>query len=171
LEEVLELAQPGQRHLINRHRGLSQNLHSTFCRIVKRAGVSPWTKAFQNLRATRETGFAAEYPLHVVCAWIGNSERVANKHCLQVTDDYYKRAAQNPAQPGAARDGQEVTSSGTASLKSADLLLQSVGVNCCQAGPAVHGEPHRHSKSIGRGKMSTGQQTLILVNWYRQGRQ
>ena len=33
------------------------------------------------------------YPSHVVCAWIGNSEAVARKHYLQVTDEHFQRAA------------------------------------------------------------------------------
>lgn len=47
-------------------------------------------------------------PLHVVCARIGNSRRVAQEHGLQVTDDHFRaasrgiEAAQNPAQRPAA---------------------------------------------------------------------
>jgi hypothetical protein len=46
---------------------------------------------------------AESYPLHVVTAWIGNSELVAAKHYLQLTDDHFTRAtsddtAQNAAQ-------------------------------------------------------------------------
>jgi len=37
-------------------------------------------------------------PLHVVCAWIGNSQPVAMKHYLQVTDDHFRQAVQNPVQ-------------------------------------------------------------------------
>lgn len=33
------------------------------------------------------------YPIHVVCAWIGNTERIAGKNYLQVTDDYFERPA------------------------------------------------------------------------------
>jgi hypothetical protein len=36
---------------------------------------------------------AQSYPLHVVCAWIGNTERIAAKHYLQVTEDYFTLAA------------------------------------------------------------------------------
>ena len=43
--------------------------------------------------------------MHVVCAWIGNSEPVAAKHYLQLTDEHFEKgirggheAAQNPAQ-------------------------------------------------------------------------
>ena len=30
---------------------------------------------------------------HVVCAWIGNSQKVAAKHYLQVTDDHFEKAS------------------------------------------------------------------------------
>ena len=41
---------------------------------------------------------AADYPLHVVCEWIGNSAAIASQHYLTVTDEDYLRAAQNAAQ-------------------------------------------------------------------------
>ena len=36
--------------------------------------------------------------MHVVCAWIGNSQPVAAKHYLQVTEEHFASGAQNPAQ-------------------------------------------------------------------------
>jgi hypothetical protein len=57
---------------------------------------------FQNLRAARETELAETFPLHVVCAWLGNSRPVAMKHYLQVTDEYSRKAVQNPVQQSAA---------------------------------------------------------------------
>ena len=58
--------------------------------------VRAWPKLFQNLRSTRETELAEQYPIHVICAWIGNSPAVAAKHYLQVTEDHFKKAVQNP---------------------------------------------------------------------------
>ena len=37
----------------------------------------------------------------MVCAWLGNSQRVAAKHYLQVTDADYERAAEGGAKSGA----------------------------------------------------------------------
>jgi len=81
--------------VITRYRDATQNLRTTFRKIVIRAGLQPWPKLLQNLRSTRETELAAEdgYPLHLVCAWQGNSEAVAAKHYLQVRDEDYRRAA------------------------------------------------------------------------------
>ena len=33
---------------------------------IKRAGLTPWPKLFQNLRSTRETELAETFPLHVM---------------------------------------------------------------------------------------------------------
>lgn len=66
-------------------------------RIIHKAGLKPWPRLFQNLRSTRETELTESFPLHVVTAWIGNSQLVARKHYLQVTDEHFARAAQNAA--------------------------------------------------------------------------
>ena len=50
-------------------------------------------QAFPELRSTRETELAEQFPIHVVCAWLGNSQAVAKKHYLQVTDEHFKQAA------------------------------------------------------------------------------
>jgi len=98
LEEAWELAEPGTEYIITRYRDRNANLRTQLLRIIKRAGVKPWPKLFNNLRSTRETKLAEEYPLHVVCAWIGNSQPVAAKHYLQVTDEHFTKAVQNPVQ-------------------------------------------------------------------------
>src|SRR5215510_12208301 len=92
LEDAFEQAEPGTVYLINRYRDVNVNLRTQLMRIIRRAGVTPWPKLFQNLRASRETELAAEYPLHVVCAWIGNSALIAQKHYLQVTESDFERA-------------------------------------------------------------------------------
>lgn len=48
------------------------NLRTQLLRIIRRAGWNPWPKLFQNLRSTRQTELADEYPIQVVTAWIGN---------------------------------------------------------------------------------------------------
>jgi len=101
LEAAFELAAPGAVHLVNRLRDGNKNLRTRFTRIIRRGAAAPWPKLFQNLRASRETELAAEYPLHVVCAWIGNSALVAQKHYLQVTDADFERAASRGAGGGA----------------------------------------------------------------------
>jgi integrase len=80
-------------YVISRYRGAGVNLRTQLERIIAKAKLKPWPKLFQNLRATRQTELASEYPEHVVCRWIGNSQAVAKKHYLQVTDADFERAA------------------------------------------------------------------------------
>lgn len=68
------------------------NLRTTFEKIVRRAGLEPWPRLFHNLRSTRQTELAEDFPSHVCCAWLGNSEDVARQHYLQVTDEHFKAA-------------------------------------------------------------------------------
>jgi hypothetical protein len=85
-----------------------------FERIIRTAGLAPWPTLFQNLRATCETELAEKFPSHVVCEWIGHSQTVAAKYCLQVTDDHFASAVaatepvHYPMQPGADTTGQQM---------------------------------------------------------------
>jgi integrase len=106
LEAAFDRAEPGTVHVITICRSGEKNFRTRMERIIERAGLTPWPKLFQNLRSTRETELAESFPLHVVTAWIGNSQPVALKHYLQVTDDHFDRAVagapseavQNPVQ-------------------------------------------------------------------------
>ncbi len=62
-------------------------------RILKRAGLTPWPKLFQNMRASRETELLDEFPIKDVCSWIGNSQAVAMKHYAMRRQDSFMRAA------------------------------------------------------------------------------
>lgn len=114
LEDAHELAPDGAEFVIGRYRDGNQNLRTQLERIIRRAGLKPWPKLFQNLRSSRQTELERKHPSHVVCAWIGNSLRVAAKHYLQVTDADFERATQKAAQypPFSVRmepDGKEQT--------------------------------------------------------------
>lgn len=61
---------------------------------IRRAGLTAWPKLWINLRSSRETDLADRFPLHAVVKWIGNSEAIAGRHCLQVTDEHFEAAAQ-----------------------------------------------------------------------------
>lgn len=90
--EAHDLALVGAQYVLGKHR-TAENLRTQFQRIIKRAGVEPWPKLFQNLRASRQTELAQHYPLHLVNSWIGNSAAVAMEHYLQVRDEDFTRAA------------------------------------------------------------------------------
>lgn len=127
LEEVFEQAEAGTTFVITRYRSAKQNLRTTFAKIIRRAGLTPWPKLFQNLRSTRETELAESYPLHVVCAWIGNSQAVAKKHYLQVTDDHFAKAAQIPTQHP-AEDASKPLSENKEALA---IPEECEGLQCC----------------------------------------
>lgn len=102
VEAVWEQAEPGAQYVITRYRQTNANLGTQLRRIVKRAGLTPWPKLFHNLRATRETELAEQFPLHVVCRWIGNSQTIAHRHYLQVTDAHFEAASGNATVPKGA---------------------------------------------------------------------
>jgi integrase len=84
----------------------SSNPATNMKKIIRRAGLTPWPKLFQNLRSTRETELVQEgHPLHVVCDWIGNSALIAKRHYLQVTDADFAKAAGEKAQRKAQLSG------------------------------------------------------------------
>jgi hypothetical protein len=68
------------------------NPHTHFVRIIRKAGLNPWPKVWQNLRSTRETELLKDFPIDVVCGWIGNTEIIARRHYLQITDADFDRA-------------------------------------------------------------------------------
>lgn len=100
LRDAFDAAPEGAKHVIARHRG--ENLRTTAFKIIKRAGLEPWGKLFQNLRSSCETDLTARFPLHVACAWVGNTEAVARKHYLQVTDQHFEQAIGGGAAKSAA---------------------------------------------------------------------
>jgi hypothetical protein len=109
LEDAWDRAKPGQTYVITRWRDTEKNLRTGLNRILRRAGVKPWPRLYQNLRASRETELAESFPIHVVAEWLGNSPKTALAHYTQVTEEHYQRAAksgavevQKPVQQGAA---------------------------------------------------------------------
>ena len=116
LEELWHTAPPGKMHVVSRYRDGGVNLRTQFLRILDRAGVPPWPKLFQNMRASRLTELLAKHPAHTVAKWMGHSIRVALRHYAQTTDADFERAlqdtgeaAQNPAQysHGTGRTGRQ----------------------------------------------------------------
>jgi len=111
LREAWEAAPEGAEMVVGRYRS-NQNLGTVLKKIVARAGLEVWPKPFQNLRSTRETELARDYPIHVVCSWIGNTNRVAMEHYLQVTDEDYLRAASGTEAANPRKRGPQAASAG-----------------------------------------------------------
>ena len=137
LAEAFDLAEEGAEHVLGehyRHDTTNLNLRSRLLDIIWTAGLKEWPKLFQNMRSSRETELAESFPMHVVCAWIGNSEPIAAKHYLQVTDDHFAlatEAVQNPVQQPS-----------TSSCKGRQVLQE----NPCFAGSCESLQNHANTK-------------------------
>jgi hypothetical protein len=46
------------------------------------------------MRASRQIELQREFPLHVVCSWLGNSPRIAQQSYLLVIEDDFVKAAE-----------------------------------------------------------------------------
>lgn len=103
LEASRGLAEDGAEMVIARYRS-NRNLRKPFQDIVKRAGLAVWPKPFQNLRSTRENELMRRHAEHVVCGWIGNTQRVAREHYLTATDEDFHLAIDCPT--AAVRDSE-----------------------------------------------------------------
>jgi len=63
-----------------------------FCGYGYFGKISGWPRLFHSMRASRQTKLQREFPLHVVCSWLGNSRRIAQQSYLLVTEDDFARA-------------------------------------------------------------------------------
>lgn len=107
LEAMFDEAPEGAEYVLtDRYRSMKTfdliNFRSRLLDIIAVAGLKPWPKLFQNMRSTRQTELSEIFPSHVVCAWLGNSRVVAEKHYLQTTEEHFARAIEeavhNPVQ-------------------------------------------------------------------------
>lgn len=92
LEAAFAEAEPGTDCVITRYNKTNLNLHKPFLQIVDNAGLVPWPKLFQNLRASCETQWLdSGLPAHVVANWMGHSVQVQNDSYAQVDDHHFDR--------------------------------------------------------------------------------
>ncbi len=106
-QAVFDQAEEGEVFVIERYRTVGVNLRTQFIRYILKAGLKPWPKLWQNLRASRATMLADIYPSHVCAAWLGHTETVANEYYRQVTEGHFEKAAQKTAQQPAAGGSNE----------------------------------------------------------------
>ena len=102
LQEAYDAAPEGASWIFPSIRSGEKNLRTWLERAILRAGLTPWPKLWQNFRATRATELADQYPSHVAAAWLGHTERIADRHYRQTTGTHYERAISEPtgAMPG-----------------------------------------------------------------------
>ncbi len=60
--------------------------------MITRAGLKPWKRLWQNVRATRTTELADKFPGHLCNEWLGHTEDVAAASYRRATDDHYRSA-------------------------------------------------------------------------------
>ena len=92
LNPLWEQAKEGATQIFPRHQITGTGLTKALTLACKRAGVAPWRRPWQNMRATRETELIKEHPLPDVTAWLGHSPTVALKHYAQVSEEEIARA-------------------------------------------------------------------------------
>jgi integrase len=92
LRDAFEQARPGATYCVERHRLSSINLRTQVRRFIRRAGLTPWERTFQNLRASRATELSEQYPIRTVTAWLGHSLSTATRLYLSVPDVHFERS-------------------------------------------------------------------------------
>jgi integrase len=99
LDRLFHEAPSGQEYVCENLRSKSGNIYQPFRKIIMRANLQPWPRLFHNMRSSCETDLAGRFPVHLVGCWLGNSATVAAKHYLQVTEDHFKLATEEAAEP------------------------------------------------------------------------
>ena len=92
LIDAFELADSGAEFVVSGYRDSTANLRTRLLRIIERAGLEPWPRLFNAMRASRATELAAEYPAAVCTAWMGHTQAVAETHYHMVRDEDFDRA-------------------------------------------------------------------------------
>ena len=141
----------GAEYVINRYRNPDQNLRTTFRKIVLRAGLVPWGKPFQNMRASRSTELVDSFPSHVAAGWLGHSPAIAEKHYRMIHDEHFEKAirmgeAERNAERAASAGGgiEWRGEAGEAGVDHRNHLLsndlQSHAKQCAQKKPSAYAE-------------------------------
>ena len=107
LMEAFEAAPVGETYVVPRCRDGKVNLRTTFEKIIRRAGLTPWPRLWHSMRASRQSELMAEYSLTTACRWLGNSPAVAAQHYAMTinrdADLQRAIAAAAPPEPGAPK--------------------------------------------------------------------
>ena len=67
------------------------NMRKMLLTAVLRAGLKPWPRLFQNLRASCEMDWADWAGHHAAAAWIGHSLAISAKHYVRVRGDHFEK--------------------------------------------------------------------------------
>lgn len=109
LELLFELAPDGAVHVFNRARASAgTEWRAQISAAITRAGLAPWPKLFQNMRASARTDLESKFPDHVVNYWLGHSSRVGRQHYTRIHDEHYDSAVGQPVGQSPESAGQPV---------------------------------------------------------------
>lgn len=99
LEMAWEQAEPGTQFVLTRTRDPNgAYIRKQLAQFIEKAGLTRWPRITHNMRASRQTELERVNPTHVVCAMMGNTPRVAQRHYLLVTEDDLIRAESTRAE-------------------------------------------------------------------------
>ena len=83
-------------------------LRTKLAKVIRRTGLDPWSRPWHSLRASCETDLAKEYPLATAAKWLGNTQAVAMRHYVDVTDADFEKAIVGDATTKAAQHLHEM---------------------------------------------------------------
>jgi len=136
-----QVSRPDAEHVVELVRSETCNLRTRFERIVCRAGLKPWQRLFQNLRASCATDFAQALPNHEAARFMGHSPLIAASHYLQPSDHNFRAvtgdgpwittmdAAAGGVQSGVQGGVQSGVQSGVAGRRAPSHALATIGAN------------------------------------------
>lgn len=130
LQAVYDAAPEGSTFVITRYRDTGANLRTQLNRYIVAAGLTPWGKPWQNLRVSRATELAEQYPSHVAAAWLGHTEKIADAFYRQVTEDHFAEATRQTTRAVHARGGTERKAPPTTTQ---ETLGFPAPANCCKS--------------------------------------
>jgi len=152
LTEAFEQAEEGAIYVVEKHapvylRGKKErvyvsrqgNIGTSFRKIILRAGIAPWDKLIQNLRASFETdllnGKYGKFGLHTIAAWLGHSVKVMLEHYGRFQQSDFDQIAEACEQVKKGKDQttQKVAhSAADFPLRDAFVTAESTAPNCSE---------------------------------------
>ena len=99
LQEAYEAAPEGAVRISPSIKSGEKNMGTWLRRAILAAGFTPWPRLWQNLRATRATELADQFPSRVAASWLGHSEQIADSAYRMTTVEHFEKAASTPTGP------------------------------------------------------------------------
>ncbi len=93
MSNLFEQAEEGVEAVVPRLRDGKVNLRAHLTRVIERAGVKPWPRLVQSLRASCATDWTEHCPNRTIAAWLGHSALIGATHYVRSRDEYMDLAA------------------------------------------------------------------------------